>query len=115
MLGSKRWRKGGGLVGGGRYSNREGRPVEPDESRARGNDPDAVEICDSGSGDGPRRVGEFREEREGVQGRTEGDEHLADRDAEANWGTSEAGRARAGSPPWTRRRAGTSRQACCRP
>ena len=70
------------------------RPVEPDEARAHGNDPDAVEMHNGGTDDGPRRVGEVREEREGTgaQGRTEGDEHLTDRDAETNRATSEAGR-----------------------
>jgi hypothetical protein len=68
------------------------RPVEPDEARAHGNDPDAVEIHNGGTDDGPRRVGEVRDEREGAQGRTEGDEHLTDRDAETNRATSEAGR-----------------------
>src|SRR4028119_269683 len=54
------------------------RPVEPDEARAHGNDPDAVEIRNGGTGgsegDGPRRVGEVREDREGegAQGSTEG-------------------------------------------
>jgi Mn2+/Fe2+ NRAMP family transporter len=73
------------------------RPVEPDEARAHGNDPDAVEIRDGGTGgsegDGPRRVGEAREEREGAgtQGRTEGDEHLRDSDAGTNRATSDAG------------------------
>jgi len=46
------------------------RPVEPDEARAHGNDPDAVEIRNGGTGgsegDGPRRVGEVREDREGA-------------------------------------------------
>ena len=68
---------------GGRYTNREGRPGEPDE--AHGNAPDAAEVREGGAGDGPRRVGELREEREGSgdQGRFEGDEHLTDRDTEA--------------------------------
>jgi len=74
------------------------RPIEPDEARAQGNDPDAVEIRDSGEqgseGDGRQRVGDVREEREGssAEGRTEGDEHLRDSDAGANRATSEAGR-----------------------
>ncbi|CAA9512463.1 MAG: hypothetical protein AVDCRST_MAG12-3298 [uncultured Rubrobacteraceae bacterium] len=74
------------------------RPVEPDEARAHGNDPDAVEVRNGGTGgsegDGPRRVGEVREDREGTgaQGRTEGDEHLRDSDAGANRATSDAGR-----------------------
>ena len=74
------------------------RPVEPDEARAHGNDPDAVEIRDGGSEEGPRRVGDLREEREGAgtQGRSEGDEHLNDRDAETNRATSDAGRDAAG-------------------
>jgi hypothetical protein len=43
--------------------------------------------------DGPRRVGDVREEREGsgTQGRTEGDGHLGDRDAGTNRATSDAG------------------------
>ena len=77
------------------------RPVEPEEAKAHGNDPDAVEIHDAGGeqgtsseGDGPRRVGDLREEREetGAEGRTEGDEHLRDPDAGTNRATSEAGR-----------------------
>jgi Mn2+/Fe2+ NRAMP family transporter len=74
------------------------RPVEPDEARAHGNDPDAVEIHDDderGSAeDGPRRVGDVREGREGTsaEGRTEGDEHLRDPDAGTNRATSDAGR-----------------------
>jgi Mn2+/Fe2+ NRAMP family transporter len=74
------------------------RPVEPDEARAHGNDPDAVEIHDDGeqgsAEDGPRRVGDVREGREGTsaEGRTEGDEHLRDPDAGTNRATSDAGR-----------------------
>ena len=43
--------------------------------------------------DGPRRVGDVREEREGTgtEGRTEGDEHLRDSDAGTNRATSDAG------------------------
>jgi Mn2+/Fe2+ NRAMP family transporter len=80
------------------------RPVEPDEARAHGNDPDAVEIRNGGTGgsqeDGPRRVGEVREGQEGAsaQGRTEGDEHLRDSDAATNRATSEAGRDAATGP-----------------
>ena len=43
------------------------RPVEPGEARAHGNDPDAVEMHNGGTEDGPRRVGEVREEREGTR------------------------------------------------
>ena len=74
------------------------RSVEPDEARAHGNDPDAVELHNGGergSGEsGPRRVGDLREEREGTgaEGRTEGDEHLRDPDAGTNRATSDAGR-----------------------
>jgi hypothetical protein len=84
-------------MGRGRDSD-PNRPVEPDEARAHGNDPDAVEMHDGGergsAEGGPRRVGDLREEREGTgaQGRTEGDEHLTDRDAETNRATSDAGR-----------------------
>jgi len=75
------------------------RPVEPDEARAHGNDPDAVEIRDGGGGergsadDGPRRVGDVGEGQEGTstEGRTEGDEHLRDSDAGTNRATSDAG------------------------
>jgi Mn2+/Fe2+ NRAMP family transporter len=80
------------------------RPVEPDEARAHGNDPDAVEIRNGGTGgsqeDGPRRVGEVREGQEGAsaQGRTEGDEHLRDSDAATNRATSEAGQDAATGP-----------------
>ena len=74
------------------------RPVDPDEARAHGNDPDAVEVHNSGTGgsegDGPRRVGEVSEGQEGAgaQGRTEGDEHLRDSDAGTNRATSDVGR-----------------------
>jgi hypothetical protein len=80
------------------------RPVEPDEARAHGNDPDAVEIRDGGTGgsegDGPRRVGGARGDQEGAgaQGRTEGDEHLRDSDAGTNRATSDAGRDAATGP-----------------
>jgi Mn2+/Fe2+ NRAMP family transporter len=80
------------------------RPVEPDEARAHGNDPDAVEVHDGrtggSEGDGPRRVGEVREGQEGAgaQGRTEGDEHLRDSDAGTNRATSDAGREAATGP-----------------
>jgi hypothetical protein len=80
------------------------RHLEPDEARAHGNDPDAVEVHDSGTGgsegDGPRRVGEVRQGQEGAgaQGRTEGDEHLRDSDAGTNRATSEAGRDAATGP-----------------
>src|SRR3712207_3782997 len=77
------------------------RPVEPDEARAPGHHPDAVEMHDGGArgstDDGPRRVGDGREEHEGTssgtssEGRTEGDEHLMDRDAGVNRATTEAG------------------------
>ena len=80
------------------------RPVGPDEARAHGNDPDAVEIRDGGTGGsdegGPRRVGEVREGQEGAsaQGRTEGDEHLRDSDGGTNRATSDAGRDAATGP-----------------
>jgi len=47
--------------------------------RGRGSDPDRP----ANPEDGPRRVGDVREEQEGTgtEGRTEGDEHLGDRDA----------------------------------
>ena len=47
--------------------------------RGRGSDPDRP----ANPEEGPRRVGDVREEREGTgtEGRTEGDEHLGDRDA----------------------------------
>ena len=76
----------------------QNRPVEPDEARAHGNDPDAVEVHNGGARGsdegGPRRVGDLREEQEGTgaQGRGEGDEHLRDSDAETNRATTEAGR-----------------------
>ncbi|HKH12224.1 MAG TPA: Nramp family divalent metal transporter [Rubrobacter sp.] len=59
------------------------RPVEPDEARARGNDPDAVERRDGGAEDGPRRVGEVREEREGArpEGTAGTEGHAGDREA----------------------------------
>src|SRR4028118_47754 len=80
------------------------RPVEPDEARAHGNDPEAVEVAKGGTGgsegDGPRGVGEVREDRgeAGAQGRTEGDEHLRDSDAGTNRATSDAGRDAATGP-----------------
>ena len=50
------------------------RPVEPDEARAHGNDPDAVEVHNGGAGgsegDGPRRVGEVRGDQEGAGAET---------------------------------------------
>ena len=73
------------------------RPIEPDDARAHGNDPDAVEMHDGGergsTDDGPRRVGDVSEEREGTssEGRSEGDEHLRDSDAGTNRATSDAG------------------------
>ena len=64
----------------------------------RDRDPDRPGV-DPGTGEGqpeetaPRRVGDAREEREGasVEGRTEGDEHLMDRDAGTNRATTDAG------------------------
>jgi hypothetical protein len=62
------------------------RPVEPDEARAHGNDPDAVEIRDGGSGEqgstgyGPR----------GGETDPEG-HHLTDPDAGTNRATTDAG------------------------
>ncbi len=57
--------------------------------RGRGSDPDRP----ANPEDGPRRVGDVREEREGTgtEGRTEGDEHLRDSDAGTNRATSDAG------------------------
>jgi len=88
------------------------RPVEPDEARAHGNDPDAVEIHDGGgergsADDGPRRVGDLREGQESSsaetssEGRTEGDEHLMDRDAGTNRATTDADRDTAHGPAGT--------------
>jgi Mn2+/Fe2+ NRAMP family transporter len=75
------------------------RPVEPDDARAHGNDPDAVRR----SGDGPereerpdesapRRVGDVREERQGTDtDRTDPEgHHLTDPDAGTNRATSDA-------------------------
>src|SRR4028118_245082 len=94
---------GGENVDSGRGSGPD-RPVEPDEARAHGNDPDAVEVHNGGTGgsegDGPRRVGEVREDRgeAGAQGRTEGREPLRNSDAGANRATSDAGRDAATGP-----------------
>jgi hypothetical protein len=57
--------------------------------RGRGSDPDRP----ANPEDGPRRVGDVSEEREGTstEGRTEGDEHLRDSDAGTNRATSDAG------------------------
>jgi len=88
------------------------RPVEPDEARAHGNDPDAVEMHDGGgergsADDGPRRVGDLREGQESSsaetssEGRTEGDEHLRDSDAGTNRATTDADRDTAHGPAGT--------------
>lgn len=74
------------------------RPVDPDEARVPGNDPDAVETHNSGERGpeegAPQRVGDVREEQggESAQGSTEGDERLRDSDAGANRATSDTGR-----------------------
>ena len=70
-------------MGRGRGSD-AARPVEPDEARARGGDPDAAETPNGGERvpheGGPRRVGEEREGA-GRQGRNEG----AGADAQEGW------------------------------
>ena len=71
------------------------RPVEPDEARAQGNDPDAVRMSGDGPGDesAPRRVGDLRDEREGAgdQGETDPEgHHLTDSDAATNRATADA-------------------------
>jgi hypothetical protein len=73
------------------------RPVEPDEARAQGNDPDAGRTSGDGPGDesAPRRVGDLREEREGASAgdRTDPEgHHITDPDAGTNRATSGAGR-----------------------
>ena len=82
--------------------DREGdRPVEPDEAREHGNDPDAVRMSGDGPDGGtradesaPRRVGDVR----GEQGGTETDRtdpeghHLTDPDAATNRATTDADR-----------------------
>jgi hypothetical protein len=89
-------------VGTGRDRDPD-RPVEPDETRAQGNDPDAVRMSGDGPGDenAPRRVGDLREEREGASAgdRTnpEGD-RLTDPDAATNRATTDADRDTAQGP-----------------
>jgi len=73
------------------------RPVEPDEAREHGNDPDAVRMSGDGPGDegAPRRAGDLREEREGAgaEGRTDPEgHHLTDPDAATNRATTDADR-----------------------
>ena len=55
---------------GGRHEDPGGRPLEPDEARAQGSDPNAVEMHNGGERrsdeGGPQRVGEVREDREGA-------------------------------------------------
>ena len=55
---------------GGRHEDPGGRPLEPDEARTQGSDPNAVEMHNGGERGsdegGPRRVGEVREDREGA-------------------------------------------------
>ena len=78
--------------------DRAGRPLDPDDARTQGIDPNAVEMHNGGERGshegGPRRAGKVREEREGTsaEGRTEGDEHLRDSDARTNRATTDAGR-----------------------
>ncbi len=81
------------------------RPLEPDEARAHGNDPDAVEMHDGGergsTGDGPRRAGDVREGRggTGAEGSTDPEgHHLTDPDAGTNRATTDAGRDTAQGP-----------------
>jgi Mn2+/Fe2+ NRAMP family transporter len=79
------------------------RPVEPEEARAQGNDPDAVRMSGDGPGDenSPRRVGDVREEREGAdtEGRTDPEgHHLTNPDAATNRATTDAGRDTAQGP-----------------
>jgi hypothetical protein len=78
------------------------RPVEPDEARAQGNDPDAVRMSGDGPGDesASRRVGDVREEREGgsAEGRTDPEGHLTDPDAATNRATTDADRDTARGP-----------------
>ena len=88
--------------------DREGdRPVEPDEARAQGNDPDAVRMSGDGPDggtradeDAPRRVGDVREEREGTDtDRTDPEgHHLTDPDAATNRATTDADRDTAQGP-----------------
>ena len=52
-----------GLPMGTYAESRPPQGVLPDEARAHGNVPDAVEMHGGGTDDGPRRVGEVREER----------------------------------------------------
>ena len=88
--------------------DREGeRPVEPDEARAHGNDPDAVRMSDDGPDGGtradesaPRRVGEVRGEQEGTDAdRTDPEgHHLTDSDAATNRATTDADRDTAQGP-----------------
>ena len=60
---------------GDRHKDLRGRPLEPDEARAQGNNPDAVEMHEGGEREaderGPRRVGEVREDRDGAGADTE--------------------------------------------
>jgi hypothetical protein len=94
-------------VGSGRERDPD-RPVEPDEARAQGNDPDAVRMSGDGPDRGtqpdegaPRRVGDVREEREGTGAgdRTDPEgHHLTDPDAGTNRATTDAGRDTAQGP-----------------
>jgi len=83
------------------------RPVEPDEARAHGSDPDAVRMSGDGPDGGtrsdesaPRRVGDVRQEREGTDtDRTDPEgHHLTDPDAGTNRATTDAGRDTAQGP-----------------
>jgi hypothetical protein len=72
-------------------------PVEPDEARAQGNNPDAGQRSDESA---PRRVGDLREEREETrpEDRTDPEgHHLRDHDAATNRATTDAGRDTGGS------------------
>ena len=82
-------------------------PVEPDEARAHGNDPDAVRMSGDGPDGGtqpdesaPRRVGDVRQEREGTDtDRTDPEgHHLTDPDAGTNRATTDADRDTAQGP-----------------
>jgi len=83
------------------------RPVEPDEARAHGSDPDAVRMSGDGPDGGtrsdesaPRRVGDVRQEREGTDtDRTDPEgHHLTDPDAGTNRATTDADRDTAQGP-----------------
>jgi len=79
------------------------RPVEPEDARAQGNDPDAVRMSGDGPGDesAPRRGEDVREARVGAdaEGRTDPEgHHLTNPDAATNRATTDAGRDTAQGP-----------------